>query len=453
VVAFTVIMSRMFVPEKLIDQKRRGLALSHTQINHLVEGIASGAVTDAQLGALTMAVRFNGMEQDEQTSLTLAMRDSGSVLHWEGLNGPVLDKHSTGGVGDWVSLALAPIVAACGGYIPMISGRGLGHTGGTLDKLESIPGYKVQMDLDQLQDQVRRTGMAMVGQGPELAPADGRMYAVRDVTATVESIPLIVSSILSKKLAEGLDGLVPDVKSGNGAFLSKPGEALELARNLCITATRAGVKCNALVTDMNQPLGWTAGNTLELNEAIDFLTGLRRNPRLEEVTLSLVAEMLSMGGLAKDRDEGRKQANKALDNGDAAERFAQNIFEQGGPVDLFEKRDDYLYRAPVIRPYLAPKPGWISEINTRELGIAVLRLGGGRLHVADTIDPRVGLSDLCSVGDRVETGKALCMIHADSEEDWKSAAARIGNAMSVSDQNCSALPAIYERISGELAET
>ena len=267
----------MFRPETVIDLKRQSQELSAELIGQFVEVISSGVVTDAQLGGFTMAVRFNGMSPNERTAITLAMRDSGSVLKWD-LDGPVLDKHSTGGVGDGVSLMLAPMIAACGGFVPMISGRGLGHTGGTLDKLESIPGYRVQMPLEQLQKQVRETGMAMVGQGPELAPADGRMYAIRDVCSTVESIPLIVSSILAKKLAEGLDGLILDVKTGNGAFMLERERSRSLAEKLCTTAVHAGTPCSALITDMNQPLGWTAGNALEINEAIDFLTGIRHNP-------------------------------------------------------------------------------------------------------------------------------------------------------------------------------
>jgi thymidine phosphorylase len=438
----------MFLPEKVIDLKRRGLPLPVGQIDHFIGGVANGSVTDAQLGAFVMAVRFQGMNPEEQTAMTLAMRSSGSVLDWEGLNGPLLDKHSTGGVGDWVSLAIAPMVAACGAYVPMISGRGLGHTGGTLDKLESIPGYNVGIELSEMKNLVRRTGMAMVGQGPELAPADGRMYAIRDVTATVESIPLIVSSILAKKLAEGLDALVLDVKTGNGAFMADHRRAQLLARNLCNTAERAGTRCKALITDMNQPLGWTAGNSLELNEAIDFLTGSRRNPRMEEVVIGIALEMLKSGGLAKNSGEGRKQLYSVLDNGQAAERFAQNIREQGGPADLLEKRSAYLESAPLIRPVVAPESGWISAVDTREMGMAVLRLGGGRMQVEDTIDPRVGFSEMLSVGDAVERGQSLCMVHAGNEGELQAAMERVTVAISISAEETEPLPAIYEHISG-----
>ena len=442
----------MFKPETVIDLKRQSQELSAELIGQFVEGISSGVVTDAQLGGFTMAVRFNGMSPNERTAITLAMRDSGSVLKWD-LDGPVLDKHSTGGVGDGVSLMLAPMIAACGGYVPMISGRGLGHTGGTLDKLESIPGYRVQMPLEQLQKQVRETGMAMVGQGPELAPADGRMYAIRDVCSTLESIPLIVSSILAKKLAEGLDGLILDVKTGNGAFMLERERSRSLAEKLCTTAVHAGTPCSALITDMNQPLGWTAGNALEINEAIDFLTGIRRNPRLEEASMALASELLVLGSLAHDRNEALRILSDALGSGRAAERFSQNVAVQGGPTDLFEKRQEYLPQAPLIRALESPGDGWISGIDTRELGMAVVRLGGGRLQVEDTIDPRVGLSEICSLGDQIETGQPLCMIHADNEDDLGHAAEQIRAAISISESVTESSKVVYEIISGEQEES
>ncbi len=441
-------MARMFSVENVIARKRKGKALGGDEIRNFVEGISNGNVTDAQLGGFTMAVRFMSMNSLERTVLTMAMRDSGSVLNWD-LNGPVLDKHSTGGVGDGVSLMLAPMVVACGGYIPMISGRGLGHTGGTLDKLESIPGYQVQMPLDQLQAQVRKIGMAMVGQGPELAPADGRMYSIRDVTSTVDSIPMIVSSILSKKLAEGLDGLVLDVKTGNGAQIREFERSKVLAEDMCTTATRAGIPCSALITDMNQPLGWTAGNSLEINETVDFLTGVRRNKRLETVTFGLASELLKLGGLAVDNDDAQKMLHDALDSGRAAERFANNVAAQGGPDDFLEKRDQYLPKAPLVQALESPRDGWISGMDTRELGMVVVRLGGGRMHVEDTIDPRVGLSKLCSIGDQVESGQPLCIIHADNEHDLEYAAAHVSAAINVTEQACDPADVIYEYVSGD----
>ena len=432
--------------QKLLDKKRRGFALSMEEIHEFVNGISTGAVTDAQLGAFTMAVRFRGMNLPEQTALTLAMRDSGSVLNWQGLDGPVLDKHSTGGVGDWVSLVLAPMVAAAGAYIPMISGRGLGHTGGTLDKLESIPGFSVQMELDDFSKLVKRNGLAMIGQGPKLAPADGRMYAVRDVSGTVSSIPLIVASILSKKLAEGLDGLVLDVKTGNGASISGRKDSRELADKLCQTARSAGIACHALITDMNQPLGWSAGNALEVREAIDFVTGKRRNLRFTEVVMGLAAELLYMGGLFADRADALTGIEVLLEKGSVAERFAMMVAAQGGPKDLLSRPELYLREAEVVRPVLSGRAGWIHGMDTRALGMAVIRLGGGRIAQSDTIDPSVGLSEILSVGDPVEAGQQLCLLHARSENDWSAGAERVNQAITVSGEPCEALPAIYETI-------
>ncbi|HSM69106.1 MAG TPA: thymidine phosphorylase [Xanthomonadales bacterium] len=439
-------MPPMNAVPKLLDKKRRGQVLDAAEIRHFIQGVASGEVTDAQVGAFTMAVRYRGMETSEQTALTLAMRDTGRVLEWEGLDGPVLDKHSTGGVGDWVSLALAPAIAAAGGFVPMISGRGLGHTGGTLDKLESIPGFSVRMDLDALHKLVRRNGLAMIGQGPDLAAADARLYAVRDVTATVESAPLIVSSILAKKLAECLDGLVLDVKTGNGASLPDRDQALDLARNLCATANRAGTPCRALLTDMDQPLGWAAGNGLEVREAIDFVSGRKRNPRLLEVMLGLGAELLVLGDLASDREAALEKLNRLLDSGAVAERFAIMVAGQGGPADLLEHPGRYLPDAPVVRPVSASQGGWITRMDTRALGMTVVRLGGGRLSVSDTIDPAVGLSGLPDVGDRFEPGQPLCQVHAGSEADWAAAAERVTTAIELGSEACAPGPVIHEWI-------
>lgn len=444
--AFAVMMSGMLNFLKILDKKRRGLALSAPEINLFVCGVSSGAVTDAQLGAFTMAVRFQGMDLQEQTALTLAMRDSGSVLKWQGLDGPVLDKHSTGGVGDWVSLVLAPLVAAAGAYVPMISGRGLGHTGGTLDKLESIPGFSVKLDLDRFSELVSRNGLAMIGQGPNLAPADGRMYAVRDVCGTVSSMPLIVASILSKKLAEGLDGLVLDVKTGNGATISGFEDCRELASEMCQTARSAGVNCHALISDMNQPLGWSAGNALEVKEAIDFLTGKRRHPGMFEVTLALATELLFLGGLFADRPTARAGIEALLENGSVAERFAIMVEAQGGPVDLLSSPERYLPRASVVRPVNSRRSGWIASMDTRALGMAVIRLGGGRIAQSDTIDPSVGFDEILSIGDRVSSGQPLCVLHASSSDAWDTAADRVLRAITIAEQPCQPLPVIYETI-------
>src|SRR5215218_7853340 len=338
----------MYVPD-LIRIKRDGRELSEDEIRELVTGIADGSVSDAQVGALAMAIVLNGMTAGERIALTGAMRDSGDVLDWSdaGLPGPALDKHSTGGVGDKVSLLLAPIVAACGGAVPMISGRGLGHTGGTLDKLESIPGYVTAPHLDRLRSVVVEAGCAIVGQTARLAPADRRLYAIRDATGTVESIPLIVASILSKKLAAGLDALVMDVKVGSGAFLPHREQAEELARTIVEVAAGNGLATAALLTDMDRVLGRTAGNAVEVRESIEHLTGAASDERLREVTLALSAELLVLGGLQPDAKAARAAADGALDGGAAADRFGAMVRELGGPADVLEAPDRHLGRAEV----------------------------------------------------------------------------------------------------------
>jgi len=393
-----------------------------------------------------MAVYFQGMSMQEQSLLTLAMRDSGRTLHWSGLDGPVLDKHSTGGVGDLVSLVVAPLLAACGAYIPMISGRGLGHTGGTLDKLESIPGFNVNPSQYTFNQTVRQAGLAITGQGSDLAPADGRIYAVRDVTATVDSIPLIVASILSKKLAEGLDGLVLDIKTGNGAFMRERNRARDLATNLNKVANMAGLPSCALITDMNQPLARSAGNALEVGEAIDFLKDGRRHPRLEDVILSLGSEMLILGDLAGDAKAARLMLNSVLDSGLAAEHFARMVAMQGGPADLLDSPEKYLAKAPVVRDLAAPVRGHIKFMDTRAIGSSIVSLGGGRRRAGDIIDHRVGLSGFCVVGDAVNRGDPLVTIHAADEMAWSLAARQIQEAIVVG-RKTDALPAVYELIS------
>lgn len=433
----------MSLPQELIRAKRNGLALADDALKDFVNGVASGLVSDAQIGAFAMAVHCQGMNMAEQTAFTLAMRDTGQCLSWPNINGPVLDKHSTGGVGDLVSLVLAPMLAACGAFIPMISGRGLGHTGGTLDKLESIPGFNVHPS-DQLFNQtVRETGLAMTGQGANLAPADGRIYAVRDVTATIDSIPLIVASILSKKLAEGLDGLVLDIKTGNGAFMTERNRARDLASNLVAVAEMAGLPCRALITDMNQPLAQSAGNALEMLEAIRFLKGDYRHARLAEVVMSLCVEMMLMGGLTDKAKSARTMLETVLDNGQAAEHFARMVAMQGGPADLLDQPAKYLQKAPVVRPLVSPLSGCIEIIDTRAIGLCVVELGGGRRVVEDQIDHRVGLSELCDTGEMVNAGDPLGVIHAADEAGWQSAARTLTSAITVG-RNKDALPAVYE---------
>jgi thymidine phosphorylase len=434
----------MLLPREFIKAKRDGQELTADSIRDFVNGIAGGQVCDAQIAAFAMAVCLQKMSMAEQTALTLAMRDTGHCLQWPGLDGPVLDKHSTGGVGDLVSLVMAPMLAACGAYIPMITGRGLGHTGGTLDKLESIPGFDTHPPEQIFHETVRKTGFAMTGQGAGLAPADGRMYAVRDITATVDSKPLIVASILSKKLAEGLDGLVLDIKTGNGAFMCERNQARDLASNLIDVSTMAGLPCRALITDMNQPLAYTAGNALEVMEAIEFLGGGYRQPRLEEVVFSLGSEMLLLGGLAKKKKVARLMLQKVIETGMAAESFERMVSMQGGPSDLLDKPARYLAAAPVVRPLASPLEGGIEHIDTRAVGLAVVTLGGGRRLVDDIIDHRVGFSGFSLVGDTVNKGDPLVTIHAADETTWQEAAQALTKAIVIGRAK-DALPAVYEQ--------
>ena len=400
---------------ELIRRKRDGGELSADEIEFLVAGIADGSVSDAQVGALAMAILLRGMTAQERIALTGAMTRSGDVLDWSDarLSGPVVDKHSTGGVGDKVSLLLAPIVAACGGAVPMISGRGLGHTGGTLDKLESIPGYDTAPDPAAFRRAVQRAGCAIVGQTAELAPADRRLYAIRDATGTVESIHLIVASILSKKLAAGLDALVMDVKVGSGAFMPRLEDARELAGAIVEVARGNGLPTSALITDMDRVLGRTAGNAVEVRESVAALTGASVDARLRDVTLALCAELLVLGGIEGDASAARASAERALDSGAAAERFAAMVAELGGPSDLLEAPDGHLPTAAVRVEVFPTSPGIVERVDVRDVGLAVVALGGGRVRESDPVDHSVGLTDVAAPGERVGPGeRPLAAVHA-----------------------------------------
>jgi thymidine phosphorylase len=401
--------------QEIIRIKRDGGTLGAAHIAAFVQGLVDGSWDNSQAGAMAMAVLLRGMNRDETVALTRAMTHSGEVLQWNDaadaqLHGPILDKHSTGGVGDKVSLMLAPIVAACGGVVPMISGRGLGHTGGTLDKLQALPGYDIAPSRETLLATLRSAGCAIVGASSALAPADRRLYAIRDVTATVESVPLITASILSKKLAAGLQGLVLDVKCGNGAFAPTLAQARELATSLVEVAHGAGLKAQALITDMNEVLGHTAGNALEVQETLDYLTGAEREPRLHALTLALAAQMLHLGGLADSLAAAQAAAQRALDSGAAAEHFARMVAALGGPLDVLRKPG--LLPASVQRAVPAPHAGVVAHIDVRALGLAVVDLGGGRHRPADTVDPRVGFSRVLGLGAPVQAGQALALVHA-----------------------------------------
>ncbi len=437
----------MYLPQEIIKLKRNGGQLPEAAIQQFVRGITDHSFSEGQTAALAMAIYLNGMQTEETVALTRAMRDSGSVLNWAGkLNGPVVDKHSTGGVGDKVSLMLAPMIAACGGYVPMIAGRGLGHTGGTVDKLETIPGYSCTQPLATIQAEVARLGCVIVGQSAELAPADRRLYLIRDVTATVESIPLITASILSKKLAAGLDVLTMDVKIGSGAIMKNVADATALATSIVNTAKGAGVKTQALLTDMNECLGATAGNVLEVLETLDYLTGKYREPRLHQVTLELGASMLQLAGLAKDKASAVAALELSLTSGKAAEIFAQMVSAMGGPVDLLEKPQHYLAAAPVVQDILAPQAGYLAASDTTAVGMAVVRLGGGRAHPQQVIDPAVGFSDVLALGSKVQAGDRIARVHAASAEAAAKATAEYLAALSWSDQAVNLAPIVHKVI-------
>jgi thymidine phosphorylase len=437
----------MQLPAETIRAKRDGLPLDAAQIEDFARGLADGRWSDAQAGALAMAIVLRGMTVAETVALTLAMRDSGRVLAWPDAAGPVLDKHSTGGVGDKLSLMLAPLLAACGAWVPMVSGRGLGHTGGTLDKLEALPGYRTDPGPALLRETLRTCGCAIVGASADLAPADRRLYAIRDVTATVESVPLITASILSKKLAAGLRGLVLDVKCGSGAFARSAPQALELAHSLVRTARGAGLPTTALLTDMNQVLGRNAGNALEVREAIDFLIDpAAREPRTLEVTLALGAELLLIGGLCADVAEARARLQRALDSGAAAEHFARMVASLGGPADVL--RDAQLPAAPVVRAVPAPRSGVLQACDLRALGLVVVGLGGGRTRPGEAIDPRVGLAQVAALGVRVQAGEPLCEVHAASAAAADEAAAAVQAAFTIGDAPADPQPLLLARVDG-----
>jgi thymidine phosphorylase len=438
------------LPQEIIRRKREGEVLDRAEIDFMVKGLTDGSIGEGQIAAFAMAVFFRGMERDEAVALTLAMRDSGTVLDWSHLNAPALDKHSTGGVGDNVSLMLAPAIAACGGaYVPMISGRGLGHTGGTLDKLDSIPGYRSQPDLALFRKVVEDVGCAVIGQTADLAPADRRLYAIRDVTATVESIPLITASILSKKLASGLSGLVLDVKTGSGAFMQSMENSRALATSLVEVANGAGLDTSALITDMNEPLASAAGNAVEVMNAVEFLTGTRRDPRLDEVTVALAGELLVLSGLAPDEIKAKRMVEDAFASGRAAEIFGRMVAALGGPADFVERPGAYLPVAPVIREVAPERSGFIASVDARAIGVAVVELGGGRRRAEDTIDHAVGFTRLAAIGDAVGPDAPLGVVHARSDVAADHAAAWLTKAYGISGIRHAQPPPVHERIGAE----
>jgi len=434
--------------EEIIRKKRDGGELNTAEITRFVSALADDSLPREQASALAMAIFFRSMTEDEISALTLAMARSGEVIDWtdENLPGPIVDKHSTGGVGDKVSFALAPIAAACGCFTPMISGRGLGHSGGTLDKIEAIPGYRVQPDIAEFKRIVKDVGCAIIGQTGELAPADRRLYAIRDITATVESIPLITASILSKKIAAGNHALVMDIKTGSGAFMPSLEAAKALAESIVATGNKANLKTRALVTDMSEPLGTTAGNAVEIDEIVNYLTNKHRDRRLDIVVQSLCVEMLTMTGVEKDEKAAQARVENAIASGRAAEIFAQMISALGGPADFVEKRESYLPKAKYSAPVTPSEEGCLSSINTRRIGMAIVDLGGGRQKVDDALDLSVGFTDIAPTGAAVGKDRPVAVAHAASEDALKQAVNAYARACVISDQRPEDRPLIYETI-------
>ena len=436
------------IPQEVIRIKRDGGSLEGADIAGFVRGLAEGSISEGQVAAFAMAVWFSGMSLDETVALTLAMRDSGDVLSWTEIGRPVADKHSTGGVGDNVSLMLAPIVAACGLAVPMISGRGLGHTGGTLDKLESIPGYDIKPSEALFRQTVREAGCAIIGQTADLAPADRRLYAIRDVTATVDSVPLITASILSKKLAAGLQSLVLDVKIGSGAFMTGIEEAETLARSLVAVANGAGVRTTALITDMNEPLADATGNALEIENCLAFLRGEKTGTRLETVVLSFAAEMLTTSGLVTEPAEAERLARNAVQSGAALENFGRMIRLLGGPGNFVEHPQSYLAKAPVVLPVEAERDGFLQACDTRAIGMEVIALGGGRTRPDEPIDHRVGFSGLKPLGTKVAKGEPFAFVHAADSDRAEQSRARLLEIYAMGEEAPVGRPTVLSRISG-----
>ena len=420
------------VPARLIARKRDGAPLSADEWRALVAGYTDGCVPDYQMSALLMAAYFRGLEPAELDALTDAMLTSGARLTFEAGGPPRVDKHSTGGIGDKVSIALAPLVAACGAAVPMISGRGLGHTGGTLDKLEAIPGFRTRLTLDEARRQVERIGCVMLGQTADLVPADRKLYALRDATGTVESIPLIAASIMSKKLAEGLNALVLDVKHGSGAFLPERARGLELARTMIALGAARGCRTVALLTAMDRPLGFACGNALETEEAFLLLRG--EGPAdLRAVTLALGAEMLVAAGVAPDRDDARRRLVRALASGAAADRARRVVEAQGGNPAVVDD-PAALPQAPRAEPWLAPRHGYVTRVEPRAIGWAVVEMGGGRRVIEDEVDPAVGFAITAKPGDRVTRGQPLATIYGRDDATLATGRRALGEAITIGEE-------------------
>ena len=432
------------LPQEIIRKTRNREQLTAEEINFFIQRLVEGKIADIQAASFTMAVFLNGLNNEETLALTLAMRDSGTKLTWSELSDkPIVDKHSTGGVGDKISLMLAPMLAACGTYVPMIAGRGLGHTGGTLDKLDSIAGYKTAADTDSFKQTVKKVGCAIMGQTKDLAPADKKLYAIRDVCATVESIPLITASILSKKLAAGLQYLVMDIKCGNGAFMENMKRATELAHSIANVANGAGTKTTALLTDMNSVLGTTVGNALEVEEALNYLKGEAPDKRLDEVTMALCSELLMNSGMAKNSEEAEKMLRKSIETGSAYEKFIQMAVGLGADAKLLE---NFASHASYVEPIYSTASGYIAEIDTRKVGLGVILLGGGRTTPEQKINYTTGFTSFCQIGDKVDEKTPLCYVHAEDKSVINEVNTLIRDAVKISENKPETAPTIIRKI-------
>jgi|TARA_B110000091_G_scaffold167208_1_gene178940 thymidine phosphorylase len=435
------------IPQEIIRKKRDKISLSEDEVKLFVNGLTDNSFSDAQIAAMSMAIFQNGMTAEETVWMTHAMKNSGDTLEWQDIvdSDLVCDKHSTGGVGDKTSLLLAPILAACDLFIPMISGRGLGHTGGTLDKFDSIPGYNTKPDIDVFRQVVKDVGCAIIGQTSNLAPADKKLYSIRDIVGTVESLPLITSSILSKKIASGLKTLVLDVKVGNGSFNSTLEIAQNLARSLVNVAKGAGLECEAILTDMNQVLGRSAGHSLEVIECIEYLTSSKRDSKLETITNELASSILMMiKNISKE--ESLKQINTVLANGKAAEKFERMINALGGSNSFLSTYKKELSNNTFVQDIYLEKQGWIKEIKTRDLGLLLIELGGGRKQVDDKINYHVGYDNVLGIGECVDSSTPVIKVYANSKDDFNKVKNSIINCFIVSDQEVKETESIYEVI-------
>jgi len=435
------------IPQEIIRRKRDKKVLSKEEISLFVKGLTDGSFSDSQVAAMSMAIFLNGMIPEETVNLTEAMTTSGETINWAGVvdTDLVCDKHSTGGVGDKTSIILAPILAACGLFVPMISGRGLGHTGGTLDKFDSISGYNTQPDLDTFKRVVKEVGCAIIGQTANLAPADKKLYSIRDIVGTVESLPLITSSILSKKIASGLRTLVLDVKVGNGSFNSTIDIARDLSHSLVKVAQGAGLQCEAIITDMNQVLGKSAGHILEISECVNFLKNQEKETRLEKITYELVASILMMSQKLS-KEAALEKINSVMSNGEAAEKFEKMVHALGGPSDILSSHEKHLKINAIKKDIFSTKSGWVEKIKTRDLGLILIELGGGRKQATDKINFNVGYNNILRVGDKVDPSLPLLSVYTKSEDDYENVRKKIQDCFIITDSEVSELPYTYEVI-------